>query len=101
MQQKHLDKELIVLHRSVRVINDELMENEADQKSLRQLLEDLGLTQSNIVKTPRTVEFLKERERQRFGAEPCDVRARPRTVWTALKQSTILHERCRNRQQVR
>ena len=27
-----LDKELVVLHRSVRVINDELMENEADQK---------------------------------------------------------------------
>ena len=29
---KHLDKELEVLHRSVRVINDELMEIEADQK---------------------------------------------------------------------
>ena len=27
-----LDKELVVLHRSVRVINDELMEIEADQK---------------------------------------------------------------------
>ena len=39
----HLDKELEVLHRSVRVINDELP----------QFLEDLGLTQGNIVKTPR------------------------------------------------
>ena len=29
---KHLDKELGVLHRSVRVINDELMGIEADQK---------------------------------------------------------------------
>ena len=29
---KHLDKELEVLHRFVRVINDELMEIEADQK---------------------------------------------------------------------
>ena len=42
-----------VLHRSVRVINDELMEVEADQKHVPQLLEDLGLTQGNIVKTPR------------------------------------------------
>ena len=45
---EHLDKELEVLHRSVRVINDELMEIEADQKHIPQLLEDLGLTQSNI-----------------------------------------------------
>ena len=29
---KHLDKELEVLHRSVRVINDELKDIEADQK---------------------------------------------------------------------
>ena len=50
---KHLDKELEVLHRSVRVINYELMEIEADQKHVHQLLEDLGLTQSNIVKTLR------------------------------------------------
>ena len=49
----HLDKELEVLHRSVRVIIDELMEMEADQKHVPQLLEDLGLTQGNIVKTPR------------------------------------------------
>ena len=48
-----LDKELEVLHRSVRVINNGLMEIEADQKRVRQLLEDLGLTQSNIVQTPR------------------------------------------------
>ena len=49
----HLDKELDVLHRSVRVINDELMEIEADQKHVSQLLEDFGLSQGNIVKTPR------------------------------------------------
>ena len=45
---EHLDKELEVLHRSVRVINNGLMEIEADQKHIHQLLEDLGLTQSNI-----------------------------------------------------
>ena len=38
-----------MLHRSVRVINNELMEIEADQKHIPQLLEDLGLTQSNIL----------------------------------------------------
>ena len=50
---EHLDKELEVLHRSVRVINNWLVEIEADQKRVRQLLEDLGLTQSNIAKTSR------------------------------------------------
>ena len=40
---KHLYKELEVLLRSVRVINDELMEIEADQKHVPRLLEDLGL----------------------------------------------------------
>ena len=40
MQAKHLDKELEVLHRSVRVIYDELMEIEADQKHVPRLLED-------------------------------------------------------------
>ena len=50
---EYLDKELEVLHRSVRAINNELMEIEADQKHIPKLLEDLGLTQSNIVKTPR------------------------------------------------
>ena len=50
---KHLDKELEVLHRSVRVINDELMEIEADQKHVPRLLKDLGLIQGNVVKTPR------------------------------------------------
>ena len=49
---EHLDKELEVLHRSVRVINSELMEIGADQKHVPQLLEELGLLQSNIVKTP-------------------------------------------------
>ena len=50
---KHLDKELEVLHISVRVINDELMEIEADQTYVPQLLGDLALTQGNIVQTPR------------------------------------------------
>ena len=50
---KYLDKELEVLHRSVRVINDELMEIEADQKNVPRLLEDLGLMQGNVVKIPR------------------------------------------------
>ena len=45
---KHLDKELEVLHRSVRVINDELMEIEADQKHVPRLLEDLALIQGKI-----------------------------------------------------
>ena len=38
---RHLDKEPEVLDRSVRVINDELMEIEADQKHVLRLLEDL------------------------------------------------------------
>ena len=83
---EHFDKEMEVLHRSVRVIKSELMEIEADQKHVHQLLEDLGLIQSNIVRTPRVklrhsrqkqwrkVEFLKESKRQCFGAEACDVR---------------------------
>ena len=50
---QHLDKEMEVLHRTVRVINVELMEIEADQKHVPVLLKHLGLTQSNIVKTPR------------------------------------------------
>ena len=43
----------MALHRSVRVINDELMEIEADQKHVLRLLEDLGLIQGNVVKTAR------------------------------------------------
>ena len=50
---KHLDKELEVLHRSVRVISDELMEIEADQKHVPRLLEDLGLIRGNVVQSPR------------------------------------------------
>ena len=46
---RHLDKELEVLRRSVRVVNDELMEIEADQKHVPRLLEDLGLTQGNML----------------------------------------------------
>ena len=45
-----------MLHTTVRVIDhisSELMEIEADQKRVLHLLEDLGLTQSNTVKTPR------------------------------------------------
>ena len=58
---EQLDKELEVWHRSVRVVN-ELMENEADKKHVQQLLEDLGLTQSNIVKTPRVKLIVIEAE---------------------------------------
>ena len=47
---KHLDKELEVLHRSVKVINDELMEIEADQKHVPRLLEDLGLVKETSLK---------------------------------------------------
>ena len=36
---EHLDRELVVLHRSVRVIDNELMEIEADQKHIPKLLE--------------------------------------------------------------
>ena len=50
---EHFDKELEVLHRTIRVISSELMEMESDQKHVPQLLKDLGLTQRNIVKTSR------------------------------------------------
>ena len=50
---EHLDKELQVLHRSVRVINSELMEIEADQKQSRQ-------------KQLRTVQFLKGEQATTF-----------------------------------
>ena len=50
---EHLGKELEVLHRSVRVINSDMMEIDADQRHVPQLLEDLGLIQRNILKTPR------------------------------------------------
>ena len=50
---KHLDKELEVWHRSVRGINDELMEIEADQKHVPRLLGDLGLIQGNVFQSPR------------------------------------------------
>ena len=65
------------------MINDELMEIEADQKHVPRLLEDLGLTQGNVVKTPRvklsatesrTVQFVKESKQRCSGVEPCDVR---------------------------
>ena len=45
--------EIEVLHSIVGVINRELMAIGADQKHVPQLLKDLGLTQSNIVKSPR------------------------------------------------
>ena len=56
---EYLNKELYVLHRSVRVINSELMEIEADQKHVPQLLEDLarflkgGLRQEKYCVIPR------------------------------------------------
>ena len=65
------------------MISDELMEIEADQKHVPQLLEDLGLTQSNIVKTPRVklsaaeadaIENSPILEGECFGVEPCVVR---------------------------
>ena len=88
---KHLEKEVEVLHRSVRVINDELMEIEADQKHVPQLLEDLGLTQGNIVETPRVklsateadaIEnspLLDGEQATLFRREPCVVR-----VWRKI-----------------
>ena len=102
---KHLDKEVDVLHRSVRVINDELMDIEADQKHVPRLLEDLGLTQGNIVKTPRqmqtrTVQFSKESKQRCFGVEPCVVRIWRKTVQTFLKRSGVWHEECRNQEPV-
>ena len=54
---EQLDKELEVLHRSVRVVDDELMEIEADQKHVHQLLEDLGLTQSKHCQEPPRVKL--------------------------------------------
>ena len=56
---EYLNKELDVLHRFVRVINSELMEIEADQKHVPQLLEDLarylkgGLRQEKYCVIPR------------------------------------------------
>ena len=50
---EHLDKELELLHRSVRVINEELMKIEADQRHIPRLLENLGFIRCNIVKTSR------------------------------------------------
>ena len=46
---EHLDEELELMYRSVRVFIEELMEIEADQKHVLRLLEDLGLTQGNVV----------------------------------------------------
>ena len=59
---EHLEKELEVLHRTVMVTNSELMEIEAGQKHVLQLLKDLGLTQSNIVKTQRMKPSASEAE---------------------------------------
>ena len=50
---EHLDKEMAVLHRTVGVVNDGLMEIDADQKHVPQLLVDLGIARSTVVKTPR------------------------------------------------
>ena len=76
----HLDKEMEVLHRSVRVINSELMEMEADQKHVPQLLKDLGLTQCNLVKTPRTKLSASEAETTTFrsGTMRCTYLAQDR-----------------------
>ena len=73
-----------MLRRSVTVINDELMEIEADQNHVPRLLEDLGLIQGNVVKTPRVKFSATESNaienssilegEQASGVEPCDVR---------------------------
>ena len=76
-----------MLHGTLSVINSELVEIEADQKHVPQLLKGLGLTRSNIVKTPRmkltaieaeTIEnspILDGKQTTTFfGSEPCDVR---------------------------
>ena len=109
---EHLDKEMEVLHRTVRGINGELMEIEADQKHVPRQLKDLGLTQSNIVKTPRMKLRASEAETienrpildgkqtttfRKWNHAMCVFWRR--TVWTSLKQSYVLHERCRNREQ--
>ena len=57
---------LEVVHRSVRVINDELIEVEEDQKHVPPLLEDLGLTQGNIVQTPRVSPILEREQATLF-----------------------------------
>ena len=50
---KHLDEDLEVLHRSVRVINDELMEIEVDLKHVSSAAGRSGTHWRYIVKTPR------------------------------------------------
>ena len=60
---EQLDKEMEVLHRTARVTSSELMEIEADQKHVLQLSEDLGLTKSNNVKTPRRNQSACDAER--------------------------------------
>ena len=109
---KHLDQELEVLHRSVRVINDELMDIEADQKHVPRLLEDFGLIQRNVVQSPRVKlsatesnvienSSIHEGEQQRCsGVEPCDVRTWRKIVQTSLKRSSVWHEECRNQEPV-
>ena len=87
---KHLDKELEVLHRSVRVINDELIEIEVDQKHVPRLLEDLGLNKVLLKQMQsRTVQFLKERKQRCFGVEPCVVRIWRKVVQTSLKRPSV------------
>ena len=70
---EHLDKELEVLHRSVRVISDDLMETEADLQS-------------------RTVQFSKESKQRCFGVGPCVVRIWRKIEKTSLKRSSVWHE---------
>ena len=109
---KHLDKELEVLHRSVRVINDELMEIEADQKHVPRLLEDLGLIQGNAVKTPRVKlsatesdaiensSILEGEQATLFQSGTMRVRTWRKIVQTSLKRSSVWHEECRNQEPV-
>ncbi len=58
----HLPKELEVLRRKVRIVDDNLMEVEADARHVEQLLKDLSLTKGNTVTTPRVKSSAKEAE---------------------------------------
>ena len=99
---KHFDKELEVFHTSVRVINDELMEIEADEKHVPRLLEDLGLIQVKFSATESIAienSSILEGEQAtmfRSGTIRCVYLAQDRAdLFKAIK---CLHEECRNQE---
>ena len=99
--EERLDKEMEVLHRTARVIISELMEIDADQKDVPQLLEDLGNNKVLLKQMQsRTVQFSKESKQRCVGVEPCVVRLWRGTVWTSLKRSSVWNEECRNQEPV-